>query len=120
MLTSNKAQRRFIRSKPIVGLRDRALIGLTCYTFARVSVMVNTKVEDYYENGGKRWWVRLHQKGGKRHEVPCQHNAESYMDACLYASGIHDDKKSPPFQSVDKCKVITANPMTRTDVLRMV
>ena len=25
------------------------------------------RVEDYYP-GGKRWWVRLHEKGGKRHE----------------------------------------------------
>jgi hypothetical protein len=27
------------------------------------------RVEDYFANG-KRWWVRLHEKGGKRHEMP--------------------------------------------------
>ena len=54
----------------IVGLRDRAIIGLMCYTFARVWAVVNMKVEDYYQNG-KRRWIRLHEKGGKRHEVPC-------------------------------------------------
>jgi len=25
-------------------------------------------VRDYYPQG-KRWWVRLHEKGGKRHEM---------------------------------------------------
>jgi integrase/recombinase XerD len=108
-----------IKTDSIIGLRDRAIIGLMCYTFARVSAMVNMHVEDYYENG-KRWWVRLHEKGGKRHEVPCHHNAESYLDAYLDACGIRDEKKSPLFRSVDKHKTITMNPMTRTDVLRMV
>src|SRR5579863_341828 len=108
-----------IKTDSIIGLRDRALIGLMCYTFARVSAMVNMHVEDYYENG-KRWWVRLHEKGGKRHEVPCHHNAEAYLDVYLDVAGSRDDKKSPLFRSVDKQKKITMNGMTRTDVLRMV
>jgi integrase/recombinase XerD len=90
-----------------------------CCTFARVSAMVNMQVADYYENG-KRWWVRLHEKGGKVHPVPCHHNAEAYLDAYLDAAGIRDEKKSPLFRSVDHGRRITANPMTRTDVLRMV
>jgi hypothetical protein len=32
------------------------------------------RVEDYYP-GGKRWWVRLHEKGGKRHEMPAHHSS---------------------------------------------
>jgi site-specific recombinase XerD len=108
-----------IKTDTIVGLRDRAVIALMCYTFARVSAMVHMRVEDYYQNG-KRWWVRLHEKGGKRHEVPAHHNAEEYLDAYLDAVGIWDEKKSPLFRSVDKHRRITANPMTRTDVLRMV
>jgi integrase/recombinase XerD len=108
-----------IRTDTVFGLRDRAIIALMCYTFARVSAMVHMNIEDYYLNG-KRWWVRLHEKGGKRHEVPCHHNAEAYLDAYLDASGIRDEKKSPLFRSVDKSRKLTANPMTRTDVLRMV
>jgi site-specific recombinase XerD len=108
-----------IKTNTIVGLRDRAVIALMCYTFARVSAMVHMRVEDYYQNG-KRWWVRLHEKGGKRHEVPAHHNAEEYLDAYLDAAGIWEEKKSPLFRSVDKHRKITANPMTRTDVLRMV
>src|SRR6202163_2558552 len=108
-----------IKTNSIIGLRDRALIGLMCYTFARVSAMVNMHVEDYYENG-KRGWIRLHEKGGKRHEVPAHHNAEAYLDAYLEAAGIREGKKSLLFRSVDNRRKITTNPMTRTDVLRMV
>jgi site-specific recombinase XerD len=108
-----------IKVDSIVGLRDRALIGLMCYTFARVSAVIHMRVEDYYENG-KRGWIRLHEKGGKRHEVPAHHNAEAYLDAYLAAAGIRDEKKSPLFRSVDNRLKLSANAMTRTDVLRMV
>lgn len=108
-----------IKTDSIVGLRDRAIIGCMCFTFARVSAMVHMRVEDYYQNG-KRWWIRLHEKGGKRHDVPAHHNAEAYLDAYLEGAGIRDEKKSPLFRSIDKRRQITANPMARTDVLRMV
>lgn len=108
-----------IPTDSVVGLRDRALIGLMCYTFARVSAVVHLRVDDYFENG-KRWSIRLHEKGGKRHEVPCHHNAEAYLDAYLAAAGIREEKKSPLFRSVDSRRQITANPLTRTDVFRMV
>jgi len=103
----------------IVGLRDRALLGVMCYTFARVGAVVAMRVEDYYENG-KRWWFRLHEKGGKRHEVPAHHNAEKYMDEYIEAADIAGDKKSPLFRSVNKYRQPTDNPMARTDVLRMI
>ena len=66
----------------LVGLRDRALIGIMAYSFARVSAVVSMRVEDYY-SAGRRWWVRLHEKGGKRHEMPCHHNQEASLDAYL-------------------------------------
>jgi integrase/recombinase XerD len=106
-----------IETNDIVGLRDRALIGLMCYTFARVSAVVGMHFEDYYQNG-KRAWIRLHEKGGKLHGVPAHHNAEAYVDAYIAAAGIADQKKGPLFRSVDRNS--TLNAMTRTDVLRMV
>jgi len=108
-----------IQTDSIVGLRDRALIGLMCFTFARVSAVVHMRVEDYYQNG-KRWWIRLHEKGGRRHEVPAHHNAENYLWAYLDAAGICHDKKSPLFRSVDKHRQLSPTPMTRVDVLRMI
>jgi hypothetical protein len=45
------------------------------------------------------WWVRLHEKGGKRHEMPAPHNLEPYLDAYIEAAGIRDGGKSPLFCS---------------------
>jgi integrase/recombinase XerD len=61
-----------IDTSTLVGLRDRALIGVMTYAFARVGAVVAMRVEDYLANG-KRWWVRLHEKGGKRHEMLAHH-----------------------------------------------
>jgi integrase len=108
-----------IATSTIVGLRDRALIGVMVYSFARVSATVHMRVEDYFLNG-RRAWFRLHEKGGKRHEVPAHHNAEAYVDAYLAAAGIADQKKGPLFRSVDRHRQLTLNPMARTDVLLMI
>jgi integrase/recombinase XerC len=40
------------------------------YSLARVSAAVAMQVENCFGQG-KRWWVRLHEKGGKVHEMPC-------------------------------------------------
>ena len=67
-----------IRRRPVlIGLRDRALIALMGYTFARVGAAVAMKVEDYYIQK-RRGWVRLHEKGGKVNELPCHHNLEQF------------------------------------------
>lgn len=108
-----------IDTNNIVGLRDRALIGVMVYSFARVSAVTGMRVEDYYQNG-KRWWFRLHEKGGKRHEVPAHHNAEAYLDAYLEAAGIAAQKKRPLFRTINKHRQLTVNLMYRSDVLRMI
>lgn len=108
-----------IDTESIVGLRDRALIGVMVYSFARVSAAVAMRGEDYFPEG-KRWWFRLHEKGGKEHEVPAHHHAESYLDAYLAAAGIADDKKVPLFRTVDKQGRLTSRAMSRNDALRMI
>jgi integrase/recombinase XerD len=121
VLTADQARQLLdlIDTSSIVGLRDRALIGIMVYTFARVGAAVTMKVEDYYQNG-KRWWFRLHEKGGKRHEVPAHHNAEEYMDAYLDAGGLWKGKKGSLFRSVDRHRELTDRPMHRNDVLGMI
>ena len=61
-----------INTDTLVGLRDRALIGLMVYSFARVSAAVAMRVADYYTQG-KRSFFRLHEKGGKYLVVPAHH-----------------------------------------------
>ena len=60
--------RRLLDTSTLRGLRDRALLGVMVYSFARVSAVVGMRVEDYYQQG-KRWWLRLQEKGGKHHAV---------------------------------------------------
>lgn len=108
-----------INTDNIVGLRDRALIGVMVYSFARVSAVIGMKGEDYYQNG-KRWWIRLHEKGGKRHEVPAHHNAEAYLDAYIAAAGIAGQKRTPLFRTINNRRQLTDSFMYRADVLRMI
>src|SRR5262245_18433610 len=102
----------------ISGLRDRALIGLMVFSFARVSATIGMNVEDYFQQG-KRLCVRLHEKRGKRHDVPAHHSAEGYMDAYLKAAGAVESK-SPLFRSIDKMGKLTLARLTRNDALWMV
>jgi len=64
------------------------------FNFARVSAASAIRVEDYYLEGGRAWF-RLHEKGGKRHEVPAHHNADAYLHAYIEAAGIACEKKTP-------------------------
>src|SRR6266849_2688061 len=90
-----------IESNTLIGPRDRALIGTMVYSFARVGATVTMKVGDYFQHR-QRWWLRLHEKGGKRHEVPCHPQLEEYLQAWIAAAGIARDKKGPVFRSVGK------------------
>jgi len=109
-----------IESESLVGLRDRAIIAGMVYTFARVSALVGMNLEDYYPQG-KRWWARLHEKGGKLHDVPCHHKLEEALDAYVEAAHISGDKKRPLFRSaIRKTDLLSASRMTRNDVYRMV
>jgi site-specific recombinase XerD len=106
----------------VIGLRDRALIGLMFYSFGRVSAIIDMDVGDYFPRG-KRFFIGLHEKGGKYHEVPVHHKAEEYLDAYLQAAGIASAKDTPLFRSFKgkgKGQVMTEQRMSRTDVWKMV
>ena len=81
------------------GLRDRALIALMVYSFARIGAALGMKVEDVYMQN-RRLWVRLREKGGKAHAMPCHHNLEEYLTAYLDGCGLRDDPKGPLFRTI--------------------
>jgi integrase/recombinase XerC len=83
------------------GLRDRALIGLMVYSFARIGAALGMTVEDVYTQN-RRLWVRLREKGGKRHTMPCHHNLEEYLTAYLDRAGLRDDPKGPLFRTIGR------------------
>jgi site-specific recombinase XerD len=109
-----------IDTSTVVGLRDRAVMGVMTYAFARIGAVVAMNVEDYYAQG-KRWRVRLHEKGGKRHEMLAHHKLEAFIDEYLAVAGIREDGKTPLFRSaIGKTGLLTSNPMNRIDAYRMV
>lgn len=83
------------------GLRDRALIGLMVYSFARIGAALAMRVEDVFVQN-RRLWVRLHEKGGKQHEMPCHHNLEEYIVAYIDGCGLRDDRKGPLFRTIGR------------------
>jgi site-specific recombinase XerD len=105
----------------LIGLRDRARIGTMVFSLARVGAAVTMRVGDFFQHR-KRLWLRLREKGGKRHEVPCHPSLEGYLDAYIKAAGIAGDTKGRPFCSMHKGDKLTVKPMTRfhVHVLQMI
>ncbi|WP_085811378.1 tyrosine-type recombinase/integrase [Sphingomonas sp. TZW2008] len=84
-----------------IGLRDRALIGLMVYSFARIGAALAMRVEDVFVQN-RRLWVRLHEKGGKRHEMPCHHNLDEYLHAYIDGCGLAEDRRGPLFRTIGR------------------
>jgi integrase/recombinase XerD len=109
-----------IDTTSLPGLRDRALIALMVYTFARVGAAISMKVEDFFVQG-RRGWVSLHEKGGKEHEMPTHHNLDRYLEEYISAAGIAEDRKGQLFRTTrGRSGELTANPLLQSDVWRMI
>jgi site-specific recombinase XerD len=113
VLTANEARTLLesIDTSSVVGLRDRALIALLTYTFARVGAAVKMHVEDVYTQG-RRMWARLHEKGGKRHEMPRHHKLEVFVVEYIESAGIKDDLKGSLFRTKIACHTFRATGIT--------
>ena len=89
------------------------------YSFARVSAVLGMRRQDYFGQGS-RGWLRLHEKGGKRHDVPAHHRAAAGLDAYAEAGGLEEPKVAL-FQSVDPAgRRLTGRALERRVVLAMV
>ncbi len=109
-----------IGTDSLIGLRDRALIGAMLYTTARVSAVLNLNVEDYYPQGST-WFLRLHEKGGKQHIVPCNHHLQEYLDAYIAAAGIARERKAPLFRSIPRgSDAVTKAKLTQSNVYELI
>lgn len=104
----------------VVGLRDRALLGVMTYAVARVGATIAMRVSDY-STQGSRAFFNLHEKGGKFHKVPAHHVAANYVDEYIAAAGIAGDRRGPLFRTArGRRRQLTRNPMSRNDVWHMV
>jgi site-specific recombinase XerD len=103
-----------------IGLRDRALIALMVYSFGRIGAALAMRVEDVFTQN-RRLWVRLREKGGKRHEMPCHHTLEEYLHAYLDGAGIAGDAKGPLFRTIGRgTGTLTRTPLPQANAYAMV
>ena len=109
-----------IDTSALIGLRDRALIALLVYTFARVGAVLKMRIEDVYVQD-RRTWIRLHEKGGKRHDMPCHHALEDYLHAYVERAQLTGEAKGYLFRSaVGRSNELTTRPLGQSDVYRMI
>jgi site-specific recombinase XerD len=103
-----------------IGLRDRALIGLMVYSFGRIGAALDMRVEDVFTQQ-RRLWVRLHEKGGKEHVMPCHHNLEEYLVAYIDGCGLADDPQGPLFRTIGRgIRQLTRTPLPQANAWAMV
>ena len=102
-----------------MGLRDRALIGLMVYTFARVGAVLKMRLEDVFVQG-RRTWVRLHEKGGKEHEMPCHHNLDDYLHAYIEGAQLAGAKGWLFRSGKGRTGQLSDQPLSQADVYRMI
>ena len=111
-----------IDTSTLQGKRDKALIALMIYSFAKVSAATNMRVKDFYQQG-TRYFFRLLEKGGKPNNVPAHHEARILMHDYIESSNLKDDKDLPLFPSLSIKKnpnILSNKSMSRQDVFYMI
>jgi site-specific recombinase XerD len=119
-----KEWRRLIDAIPtdtVRDLRDRALIATLTYGFARVGAALKMRVEDL-QSKGSGWLIRLHEKGGKQHMMPCHHALAEALHAYIAGADIGQDRKGFLFRTSrgHDGTALADQPMTQVDAWRMV
>jgi integrase len=90
------------------------------FSFARIGAVIQMKVSDYFVQGRRRW-VRLHEKGGKEHDVPCHHRLDHCLHDYIEATGITDDVDGYLFRSARrKTGQLTTNPLFQQGAHRII
>ncbi|MDQ2804139.1 MAG: integrase, partial [Pseudomonadota bacterium] len=62
------------------------------YAFARIGAALAMRVEDVHARGAG-WELRLHEKGGKPHAMPCHHALAEALHAYIEAAALAADRK---------------------------
>jgi len=90
---------RSIDTSQVVGLRDRAVLGVLAYTGARVGAVARLRLGDL-KNLGEHRALRFREKGGKLREIPVRHDLDQWLREYLDAAGIvGQGDKAPLFRA---------------------
>ncbi len=110
-----------IDTSHVVGLRDRAIIGILVYTAARVGAVAQLSRADFYDTDSQ-YCLRFAEKAGKSREIPVRHDLRGMISDYLRTAGIQDDEEATPLfrTTIRRTKQLTASGMTSIDMARMV
>ena len=90
------------------------------YSFARIGAAESMRVQDVYVQN-RRFWVRLQEKGGKEHTMPCHHNLEEYLLAYIDGCGLKDDPQGPLFRTIGRdTKALTRTALPQANAWKMI
>jgi site-specific recombinase XerD len=104
----------------VVGLRDRAVIGILIYTAARVGAVAQLRRSDFYEHG-EQFCLRFTEKGGKVREIPVRHDLQAFLQEYLEESGVRAAESATPLfrSAVRRTHRLTTTPLIADDIGRM-
>ncbi|MGB0560197.1 MAG: tyrosine-type recombinase/integrase [Spirulinaceae cyanobacterium] len=109
-----------IDTSHVVGLRDRAVIGVMLFTFARIGAVIQLQVKDYAPQG-KKFFLKLAEKGSKERKIPVHHTLEEYLDAYIEAGGLSESPHTPLFRSTrGRSRTLTERALSRDSAWRMI
>ena len=104
----------------VSGLRDRALISLMIYSFARIGAALALDVGHLFREQ-HRLNIRLTEKGGKRHFMPCHHSLDAHLVSYITTAGLGPDPKAPLFQTIARDRRgLSGRRLNRTEAWYMV
>ena len=83
----------------VVDLRDRAILSVMLYAFARVGAVVKMDGR-HYEVGRARATIALHEKRGRFHRLPCHHLLHEVLAEFVAASPV--GPRAPLFRASEK------------------
>ena len=112
---------RSIDTSHVVGLRDRAIIGILIYTAARVGAVATLRRANFY-SVSDQYCLRFSEKGGKSREIPVRHDLTQFVREYLTSSGLeYADKQSPLFRTtIRRTRQLALSAMSADDMARMV
>ena len=104
----------------LAGRRDRALVSVMLYSFARVSAVIGMRRQDYFRQGS-RGWLRAPREGQQAARRPgAPSGGGGPLDDYPRGGGL-DEAKAALFQSVDPAgRRLTGRALSRRLVLAMI
>jgi integrase/recombinase XerD len=114
----NRCPRRFL-THDVIALRDRSLVAVLFFCGARISAALALTPRDWYREG-RRYRIRLHEKGGHVHVLPLHREAREHLELYVETSGVAAQPTAPIFRAVTRARQLTERPLSPLPAWQMI